>query len=223
MSIRRSSASLDRSPWKRAFLLAAWCVGLQSAQSQTTPTPPAAEKPPHNLCVGEELPIFSCVLQRTKKIVSLCASEDLDNNNGYLQFRYGKSETSIDLRFPKARTHPRKHFKYFFEEVPRGETSAISFHIGSYRYSLFRSSSVYGFDGAGIIMSMQNDKIYRRFTFSRCEDDSIEVLTDWKTSFRNFNLLSLDLPDAAGDISYIGAEPDEDISSPKPGEPERKR
>lgn len=58
------------------------------------------------LCALDESVVFSC--STGKKMVSVCASKDLNATQGWLQYRYGTS-SKLDLVFPEVDTHP----KYF--------------------------------------------------------------------------------------------------------------
>src|SRR5713101_6833009 len=68
---------------------------------------PASSKPgtlqPNSLCATNERIIFSCLVKRPAKIVSVCASKDLTSESGYLQYRFGLPE-KLELEFPKDRT-----------------------------------------------------------------------------------------------------------------------
>src|SRR5258707_5657456 len=50
------------------------------------------------LCSRDETVVFSCPAKRTAKIISLCSSNDLDKNQGYIQYRYGlPAKTEIEV------------------------------------------------------------------------------------------------------------------------------
>src|SRR5438128_10829064 len=63
---------------------------------------PQAGLQSNSLCAKDERIIFSCITKRAAKIVSLCASKDLTNDRGYLQYRFGLPG-KIELEFPKSR------------------------------------------------------------------------------------------------------------------------
>lgn len=150
---------------------------------------------PRDLCNAGETTVFSCSVQ-DDKLVSLCASPDLSRDTGYLQYRYGHDAGSIEMRYPRHTDRPGA-FKYLQEYAARGGTSALSFRVGRYRYSLFSTTSAYGFNGAGVIV----DRGHKRVAYLRCDDKSIIIQSD-----RFYQLSSLGFPDARGDVSYIGAD-----------------
>lgn len=168
------------------------------------------------LCAPEEIVVFSCSLPK-KKIVSLCASKNAGNNTGYMQYRFGYNASSIELEYPRKKAPAKEFFKYYSSAFSKGGTAAISFRIGSYRYSLFSTASVYGYNGSGVIVNRGKDAV--RVTFSQCI--SIPTINnETQSSSPFFRLERLGLPDAQDDISYIGAEPGSDLDQPKQGEPE---
>jgi len=157
----------------------------------------AADVPaPVNLCTSGETVVFSCSLTNGK-IVSLCASPDLSRDAGYLQYRYGRNAGSIGLRYPSKLSREGARFKYMQDYAAKGGTTALSFKIGPYRYSVFSTTSALGFNGAGLIID-QDDT---RLASLRCNKKTIVTDSD-----RFYQLSSLGLPDAKGDVSYVGAE-----------------
>lgn len=175
------------------------------------------------LCEPKEVIVFSCSLPK-KKIVSLCASKDASSTAGYMQYRFGRDASSIELEYPQKKAPPKKFFKYYSSSFPKGGTFGISFRIGEYRYSLYSTRSAFGYNGSGVILNRGSDN--RRVSFLGCINvpiKSTEIV--WITPFANSKHIGyfderLDLPDAGGDISYIGAEPGSDLDQPKLGEPE---
>ena len=151
---------------------------------------------PQTLCTGQEAAIFSCSVL-SGKIVSLCASPDLSRNSGYLQYRYGHSADSLELQFPKDARRADDTFKFMQQYFAKGGTTALSFWVGPYRYSVFRTTSAFGFNGAGIIVSRDS----RRVAYMRCNDKTIVTDDD-----RLSELPTAGIPDANGDVSYVGAE-----------------
>lgn len=149
-----------------------------------------------SLCTPAETTVFSCEV-RNHKLVSLCASPDLSHDTGYLQYRFGHDAHSIEMEFPHSTSRQAATFKYLQEYFARGGTTALSFWVGPFRYSVFRTTSAFGFNGAGVIVS----KGHRRVAYLRCDDKSIVTDDD-----RLAQLPGLGLPEANGDISYIGAE-----------------
>jgi hypothetical protein len=91
---------------------------------------------PKTLCAKEERIIFSCVLRRTAKIVSVCASHDLTNDKGYLQYRFGMPG-KIELEFPKDRTNTQQGFEYSHYFRARVDLTEINFTVDGVSYSVF--------------------------------------------------------------------------------------
>jgi hypothetical protein len=104
----------------------------------------AAGLRPNSLCARTEQIIFSCLTKRSgasssrspSKIVSLCASRDLDKERGYLQYRYGVPG-KVELEFPKSRTGTQQLFQYSHYMRYQVGRSEISFEIDGYQYQIF--------------------------------------------------------------------------------------
>ena len=175
---------------------------------------------PLTLCKPEEVIVFSCGLTK-KRIVSLCASKDANNSSGYMQYRLGRDASTIELEYPRIRALAKDSFKYYTFAFPKGGTAAVSFKVGAYRYSLYSTSSAFGYNGSGVIVNRGKDAI--RVSFLKCIDEPV-VQNEMQTLFPFFGLQSLDLPAAGDDISFDGPEPgpepDSELYHPKPGEPE---
>jgi hypothetical protein len=99
---------------------------------------------PSSLCAKTERIIFSCMTKRSgvassrspAKIVSLCASRDLDKEHGYLQYRYGLPE-KIELEFPSSRTGTQQMFQYTHYMRYQVDLTEINFEIDGYQYQIF--------------------------------------------------------------------------------------
>lgn len=85
-------------------------------------------------CNTSEVNVFSC--NTKSKTISICASKDLSNTSGYLQYRFG-TVRKIELQFPKVRRHPRNKFTEGSEPYSRGAASQLSFRSGPYRYVIY--------------------------------------------------------------------------------------
>jgi len=88
------------------------------------------------LCAADERIIFSCVLRQPAKIVSMCASKDLTNEKGYLQYRFGMPE-KIELEFPQDRTNTQQQFEYSHYFRARVDMTEINFTVNGVSYSVF--------------------------------------------------------------------------------------
>jgi hypothetical protein len=80
-----------------------------------------------SLCTGNEQMVWSC--QAKGKIYSLCASPEISNSTGYLQYRAG-SKTRVELNHPTTQRHPRGYFS--FQLMPRGVS--VTFTNKGYEY-----------------------------------------------------------------------------------------
>jgi hypothetical protein len=67
-----------------------------------------------SLCIGNEEVVWSCKAHRG--IHSLCASADLSETVGYLQYRVGTKKAN-EFSFPAEQVHPKGHFS--FAVLPR--------------------------------------------------------------------------------------------------------
>lgn len=56
----------------------------------------------HSHCKIDEKIVFSCLLEKSKKIISICASSNFSVENGYLQYRFGKQD-KIELTLPASK------------------------------------------------------------------------------------------------------------------------
>ncbi len=70
----------------------------------------SAQKTVKSLCSADEQTIWSCTTVKNK-IASVCASKDLTEDKGYVQYRFGLLR-KIELEFPKKREESQKAFKY---------------------------------------------------------------------------------------------------------------
>jgi len=90
----------------------------------------------NTLCAADERVIFSCALRQPARIVSLCASKDLTNEKGYLQYRFGTPE-KVELEFPKDRTKTQQQFEYSHYFRARVDMTEINFTVSGVSYSVF--------------------------------------------------------------------------------------
>ena len=99
---------------------------------------------PNSLCAKAERIIFSCLTERSgvrstggsSKIVSLCASLDLDKQRGYLQYRYGLPG-KVELEFPSSPTGTQQMFQYTHYMRYQVDLTEINFEINGYQYQIF--------------------------------------------------------------------------------------
>src|SRR5262245_35059347 len=87
----------------------------------------------NSLCAAQEPIIFSCVVRRSAKIVSLCGSKNLTKENGYLQYRFGVPD-KIELEFPRTQTHTQEQFTYSHYFRYQVDLTEINFTVDGYQY-----------------------------------------------------------------------------------------
>ena len=115
----------------------------ESTQSRAQPTS-AGTLQPNSLCAKAERIVFSCLTKRSgvrstgvsSRIVSLCASRDLDKERGYLQYRYGLPG-KVELEFPSSRTGTQQMFQYTHYMRYQVDLTEINFTIDGYQYQIF--------------------------------------------------------------------------------------
>jgi len=124
------------------LVLAAIVIGVavsvnHSSSSASPAAPPqTGVQQPNSLCAKDERVIFSCPVKRAAKIVSVCASKDLTNDHGYLQYRFGLPG-KIELEYPKDRQGTQSKFQYTHYFRAQFDMTSINFTIDGYEYSVF--------------------------------------------------------------------------------------
>ena len=116
------------------------------AQSEPAETPapapsaPAEESPADAAytlhCAPDETVVFSCGLEASDKVVSICASNPLTRAQGYLQYRFGRIG-DIELTFPEDRQFTQEQFLWQTIGYSGGWDTRIRFSNGGYRYQLY--------------------------------------------------------------------------------------
>lgn len=89
-------------------------------------------------CSGNEDIVFTCSLQRSGKIVSLCASKQLlaAKSGGSLTYLFGKPE-AIEFEFPKESAHSPGRFRYSHYFRFQTDRTKVSFENEGFRYDIF--------------------------------------------------------------------------------------
>jgi hypothetical protein len=145
-----------------------------------------------NLCMPKESALFSCSIENSNRIASMCEAPSSTNQRGALYYRFGSASDHIELTYPTTPVDPGKAFKYLWTGYSKGGTSALSFHIGKWRYSVFSTRSAYVAQ-AGVIV--RKDQRIKKYTCGT-------VTTETSTFF----LDRLGLPSAQDDVDYVGTE-----------------
>jgi hypothetical protein len=109
--------------------------GFLSSSSETTSASQPRKLQPGTLCVVGERIIFSCPIKKPAKIVSLCASKDLTNDRGYLQYRFGLPG-KVELQYPKERTGTQEKFHYTHYFRAQVDLTEISLTNEGYEYQI---------------------------------------------------------------------------------------
>ena len=86
-----------------------YVLKTEETAAQTKKKTAAAAKS-KSLCQSSEQTIWSCTTVKNK-IASVCASKDLAEDKGYLQYRFGVPG-KIELEYPKERKDSAQKFKY---------------------------------------------------------------------------------------------------------------
>ena len=119
-----------------ASIALAASAALVSSSNQAASSAQRTNLQPNTLCARDERVIFGCVLKQPAKIVSICASKNLTNETGYLQYRFGLPG-KIELEFPKDRTGTHQKFEYNHYFRARVDLTEINFTIDGVNYSVF--------------------------------------------------------------------------------------
>ncbi|GAB7525882.1 hypothetical protein PBS_48720 [Paraburkholderia sp. 2C] len=89
---------------------------------------------PASLCQRGEKQYFSCELQGSRKIASICAANNTSPDHGYVQYRFG-TQRKIEYTFPRALTPPRGNISIVdVSRLPDGLGSHLKFSNGPYTY-----------------------------------------------------------------------------------------
>ena len=89
----------------------------------------------NSLCQANEQTIWSCAVATKNKTASVCASKDLAEDTGYVQYRFG-SVGKIELEFPKERKDSQKAFKYSRYTRPLVTMLTLSFENSGVFYEI---------------------------------------------------------------------------------------
>ena len=105
-----------------------------------------------SLCAAAEKSLFSCEIG--KKVLSVCASKDLDENKGTLQYRFGTPD-KLDLAYPEKADHPKKHFtgNRLYSSAENALILELAFKRGSTKYTVF-TEEIRGKKSAGVTVNV---------------------------------------------------------------------
>lgn len=89
---------------------------------------------PKSLCQKDEKMIWNCATTKNK-IASVCASKDLAEETGYVQYRFG-APGKIELEYPRERQNSQKAFKYSRYTRPLVTMLTLSFENEGVAYEI---------------------------------------------------------------------------------------
>ena len=100
-----------------------------------------------SLCTNRETTQFSC--SAGKKLISVCASKDLNPALGYLQYRFGR-KGAPEIQVPAAQNHPNPLVKYGTLTWSGGGGSYLRFLKGDFRYVVYSATGKDGGEKSGV-------------------------------------------------------------------------
>jgi putative hemolysin len=101
--------------------------------------PRSADRPTH--CRTGESEVFNCVLEAARElVVSLCASEPLDEREGYLQYRFGPPG-DVEMAYPGDTAGSYQAFEYTRYTRPRTTYLRLRFQVGNHLYVIADDST----------------------------------------------------------------------------------
>ncbi|WP_306716770.1 hypothetical protein [Burkholderia dolosa] len=87
-----------------------------------------------SLCHQGEVEYFSCKLQDSNKIASVCAADNVSPDHGYVQYRFG-THSNIEYKFPNELVPPRGRISIVdVSRLPDDLGSHLKFTSGRYTY-----------------------------------------------------------------------------------------
>jgi hypothetical protein len=146
----------------------------------------------NNHCTKEEKVVFSCTVG--KKVVSVCASQNLSPSEGYMQYRFGKIG-SPELLIPQLNEHPLKYVEVDAYQAASGSNGSMMFKNGEFEYTVHWSSylsdsqtsngSSIWLSEAGLIV-MRKGKSFANFKCNLASGGVLEVDADYLHSTVGF-------------------------------------
>jgi hypothetical protein len=86
-------------------------------------------------CTADERVIFTALVEGSGKIVSLCASQRVYLNEGYVQYRFG-APGSVELEFPAGRDTTQRQFLFVRTMRAADSLATLAFTLGDTTYVL---------------------------------------------------------------------------------------
>jgi hypothetical protein len=116
---------------------------IRAAGSYAPPSKIATEPEPQSartLCDRNEQVVFSCAMQKSAKILSICTSRQLNSASGYIQYRFGLPG-KIELEFPAERVNSQSAFGYTRYTRPLVTFLTLRFESNGHKYSIHQDSN----------------------------------------------------------------------------------
>ena len=92
------------------------------------------------LCDRNEQIVFSCAMQKSAKVLSICTSRQLNSESGYVQYRFGLPG-KIELEFPSERVKSQSAFGYTRYTRPLVTLLTLRFESNGHKYSIHQDSN----------------------------------------------------------------------------------
>jgi hypothetical protein len=87
-----------------------------------------------SLCSSNETVYFSCKIERTREYASICAKDNVSQDAGYVQYRFGRDQDSA-FKFPNSKTPPGDFFNIrTINHFRDGIGKHVTFKNDSYTY-----------------------------------------------------------------------------------------
>lgn len=144
------------------------------------------------LCDAAEDTYLSCLIG--KKLLSVCGSNEITTESGYLRYLFGESGKRPELIYPTGQVHPSKAFRRN-KPLVSAKTGAmvLAFDISGITYNVFSTRSAFGYNGAGVIVQQGEKEVVKECTYSTVDDDRFF-----------FDLPKIGIP--FGSVRFIGPE-----------------
>lgn len=152
-----------------------------SAKPIADPAPAARPAAQASLCTATEDVVFSC--RTGAKMVSVCASKDAAPGRGYLQYRFGKPDSSdpLELVLPEAKVPPAKAANGANEAYSGGGGSWLRFFNRPASYTVYSGIGNWGPKGEkrikeGLLVERDGKQVAKL----ACTDKPIGAMSpDW--------------------------------------------
>ncbi len=123
-------------------------VAAAGSNAGTQAKAPAQSGVQKSFCTPQETVVFSC--RTGEKMVSACASQDAGRNQGSLQYRFGKPDSSeaLEMSLPAGRTIPSRAATGSTLSFSGGGGAWLRFRNGQTAYTLYTGIGKWGPKGA---------------------------------------------------------------------------